>query len=736
MMLTAFLSLLAVQSKPITMELRGCRLEAMATELSKEFGEPVYTPPYMKNTAITIRVTNVTAEELRGKIAQVLNAEWLHDKTGWRLSQSATQKRDEEQLSRKLRYEKVLKQLQKARADAGAMEPFDKKTANELVRELDILSKTNVKDDSISANFWQKIQKVQKRGPSARFATRLLTRITPDLIMGVSDENPRVVYSMRPTPMQQPLKIKFQDLFEQLKDEQSMWAETTRGRTFEGPEASSGGTYWLGGIAENTEPIVSQAANLTISVSGRDEYFAATVSVYDAAGKRLIQEDFLNSYEFEADEEGQPRTEDEVKKLENQAPKLSPEAQEFKDRVTFQASGKRRGTISDALAAKLSRPDLYDPTSYVLTERVWQTAGSSNIVAILPAVYSLYDPSVMLRFQLKRMGKLEEKDGWFLLSPQDAYQSRKREIDRTILTNLSRYVKGADRFTLDDEANLALLIPRHTDTYFYKQWIDINLRNMIPGYNDPDALRIWATLPQNLKNLIREGRPAKAEGEELKTKFGGLPRETQYEISTSVFESGNSYDFQLDYESLYNQDPELGGNEKSQDEIIRLAELVNNGIWGEVTFLLQNGVESQLPFEVKVTHSDVLRFSADPNAKYSSGREMTPEQYGWEKFQFENPAKYPWAQQDYMRVDTSSIQFAHQVTVAMKLKAKEKVQRTWQLTNTRVTDAKVYTLETLPDAIRKKIDEAYKQAQEQSKNDNGYSGFYRQGAKKDIPPTR
>jgi hypothetical protein len=733
--LSAVATIVLLQTQMVSLEVRGSRLDVIADELGKVFGEPVYFPPYMKNMALTIKVKDVPVGELRQKIAFVLNGNWQHESSGWRLSQSSEQKHDEEVYHKKEKLRLAEKAIARAKKNVEAMAPFTKKEAQSLDRDLTNLGNQKISDDwSQSQGFWKKVQETDSKGPIGRFASRMALRITPQMITEVESENPRIVYSTKPTQMQRAFPFKFGDLYQQFVDEQAVWASVANGKNYQGPEASGGGTYGLGDVAQYTTAVESRPSLFTISISGAENYFNAKLNAYDQKGKSLFNANFMSSYQEQENafaEEGE-MTEEQMKEKMKKLPPLSPEAEEFSKLLEY---GGKKKSPSSTLFSKLIQPEKFDPTQYLLTERLWNHAGDRNFVAYLPSANSMWDFPTWNEKFLHQFFKVSKSENWLVLASKDPYRSRKQEFDRQLLGNISRYYARSRFLTLDDEANFIYMLPWAQESSFqYGQWLNVLDPDRQQFGYDTASYRIWATLPESVRKLAWEKRTDNSEDQKATLTFGELPEAAKLEIYRALFKDRNDDNYlQIDYQELTGPSGEWTA--KVAEEQNELSNLVyGGGLLTEMTSTFGNGVPAQTPIKITVNQQQTLSADGEEGSKYQFVRTIDPDQLGQQMFQKEHPDKYPWVQQDYYNFDKNSLRIVHQINVTVSLGVRKAVTKQWSVGKARTLDPKRYSVDSLPETIREKVKKGYQSAKEQDKHYQS-GGYSRPQRNTNIPPS-
>jgi hypothetical protein len=279
-----------------------------------------------------------------------------------------------------------------------------------------------------------------------------------------------------------------------------------------------------------------------------------------------------------------------------------------------------------------------------------------------------------------------------------------------------RSARTKDCDTIEDQATFAAKLPEdEMSGYTVRSMVDAVRPYPLPMYNDHHSLRLYAYIDAGERRTILTG--GKVPLQKLGDKFAR-------ELYKSIFwEDWSNWD--VDYESFQNKDGSMSKEfEKIQSQIY-------GGILGEPTNMLPNGLSGEMLVSGTESSSEVLLADPATDSRYQGTRQLDANQIGQQLFQEKFPAKYPWVNQSYSKFDKNAIRIVSQRTLSFKVQVRKGISKDFDLTEMHVTDPKVYTLDTLPEAIKKKIQEGYKQAEESDKH---YQAFPRQGGSPPPPP--
>ena len=713
--------LLSVHQAPkVSLDLRGVRMENAAPIIAKSLGMNwLDVGATLKNEVVLVRAKDVDPEILKAKIAKVLNGAWERQNDGWALIQSPEQKSAERKIYDKERYKFFSGIVDRAKKKLAGLKPFDEENCKQILKDLKVLSTTKSSREDFGNKIWRRISKIDEQSPMSRFANRAAMRITPEVWLKLTEQNPRVVFCTRPNSMQQDFPIRIDDLIGMAMEEQSQWSSFASGEPLQGPSAGpddESGNYSLGNLNDHRAPFKSTdfyMVSMTIELASQSIEFNA----YDAKGKSTFSTS-VNAYgDDELGVDFDYKTE--IEKLKKRIVKVTGEAAEYLDLVSpmsqFGGRREKKKAISPALLAKLLQPEKIDPLSISAPDIYLPSIETPNVVMVMNdfqrvARFVEFKDERFMRFS---PANIEDKDGWFLLSSPNPIAGRKAMPDRQKLGNMLRFMNANKRpLTIEEQASFALQLPWEVDySWAYKSHLEALDTTSIESYNGKAALRIYGSLTSGQVNQAKKGG----------VPLGSLSNEAKIEIFRSLFYSQK-------YESRVEMD--WGGQQEMTPEQSKnfqeLQNLMYGGIYEEKTFVLPKGLTNELLLTIEDSTTSTLYCgrpdSPDGEMYGGEGRAMSASGLGDYLFKCTNPQRYRWeVQQPYMKVDETNIRLASQRRMTMKLKLSKLMFISWSLSQTLITDPTVYTSKTLPQILLDEVKKGYAQAE---KNDKEYGQYY------------
>ena len=710
------------QSQLISFEVPSTRLENLAPMLSKVLGEPIVIGTPLLNDTITISVKDVTKAELMKMIAQVANATWSKKESFLLFEQSSDQIRAEQAYAQSEKLRRVTMGIENAKKRVAKMIAFDENEAKAVKREIDAIAQTKPRggEGEYDEQYYGRINRLDARGPYARFVKRLVTRLNPQMAMQVSKNNRRVVFSNNPTGVQQRLNIKLDDLWAQLVNEQAVWSDVTKGA----PIRSSRDTEYISYGFSRLASTVTQASpriptiHIKFSTEALEQYLNAQISIYDAKGRQITSDYLSLDGEPEQDSEEAIKATEDAKKKPKDKLVLGPEAEEYRKFLVERRGGKR-GPIPKTLLEKLLNPEKFEANGQYQLENYRSFAGTKNLIVYNLGNFGDYMEQVdfLRNPYYRRVMDIEDSDKWFTLNLKDRLATRTMAMDPKLIGPMIRLASTRDCASIEEEADFAAKLPDNESMGWMLQERINRVRPYdLPIYNDRAGLRLFAFTDPKLKKLIFSGKSVPLD--QFDSRF-------QREMFKSVFWADWS-NWNFDYSAFQKSDGSYSA------EFNELPSQVWGGILQEPTNMCPDGLTGKMMVKGTETKSEVLLATPEADSQFQQIRQLDPDYLGQLLFQQKNPTKYPWANQPYDRFDRNSLRLVSQRSISLELVVRKGISKSFGLTEMHVTDPKIYTIDTLPEAVKKKVQEGYKQAEE---NDKHYSSNpYGRGSGPPPPP--
>lgn len=469
--------------KRITLDLPATTAKNLMPILQKETGVAFNVTPQTANDVLLISVKDVPLSQLMERIADIDNAEWTKDSTGYRLirSQGLANKYDREYLA--ARAGALANSIAKLKNPPATTAKGGGKTSTEQIGAVMTFDNGNGPQE-------MKLPAAPKLAetPIGRALIRVLSTMNANDLASIS-EGGRVVFATNPTRMQRAL------LGTAVRELQGFAAEHQKyvqSKQQAETEINPAKFIFFGTGAQTSNEIKGgiQKFFLIFERYEDSDDLQVTLQVADNEGNIAASSSALLSGRIENDVK--PLTVDGNEK----AIELSDEAKLHAKLMTQDTSGpqmKFRATAGNnmiftvkgvalgeqmgapvpvkatpELYNKILYPEKYDPLSFAASEFIkgLSQGENSNLVASLPDSILIplsrraatnTRPSDLKNFLMMNLDMtVVSKDGWTTVSPNFSALSRFRRTDRFPLGLLLRGVNGKQSMSLDQAAAFAI----------------------------------------------------------------------------------------------------------------------------------------------------------------------------------------------------------------------------------------------------------------------------------------
>lgn len=378
--------LLASQTdQPFDFACKACSVSKLLTQLDKVAGTHSKAGPSVAHEIVYVRVSHMTAPDLRANLAEVVGGHWEHAGSEDVLTRGAA---DERAIwSAHIAYRRKLVDKALAAAKARLATPFD---ANGLAVGL-AQEPTGLPNDQREARRRYLAEKnLFGRGPMARLLDRLILACDPNDLAAIGPYQ-RHVFRLDATPMQHRISPdKYQAALAAFATEQAAWKEAATHATFRRDEGGSAASDPRSQVDIATDP---GPVSLEISRGEMAGLFMVnlTASVSPFGYRIVTQTVFADpAREFlDASMTPKPPAKDDPDVS------LSPESAMFAERAVGLFKQGSPEPVSDALLKQMLGVESSDPLSWSVSDTLdgYSAAQHVNIVAALPDAaftYSLF----------------------------------------------------------------------------------------------------------------------------------------------------------------------------------------------------------------------------------------------------------------------------------------------------------------------------------------------------------
>lgn len=485
--------------KIVSFEARAERLELLMPKLSKATGLKFRHTPATEDEVLVVSVEGVKVGELMDRIAKVTLGTWKQQKDEWFLHADTKAFEREAANEKSQRIAGIRQEIEKLKAVALAKDfTLDEgKLFLARVQGFRKILQENPEDFATSAEF----SNLSVASPAGRAFVKCLEAIGPDALAEVG-EGEAVVYSSRPNKQQRPLEGA-EPILSSLDTEQAIW---------------SGLVADLRGRAEPTihnDPIDFHGAPLDgpwllVQLSKRDQRSGTKVNmiVMDGQGRARVTYDL----DIQSTNLIQPKTATPGPAMKTFEP--SPLGEKYSD---LTGGGMRTFELAKGeWIEKLSRPDIYDPLSFVATDFLFEYAKQADLqlVACPPGMLMrLFERKQKLTLNKLRDQaeaiyelKLQEDGDWLLGRPISYHKDRLGREDRRAAAKLLQQAVADGYMGIEPYADYLREHPNLVQPYIIRKHVrGLLVQEGSLPFGHPPLFRAYAGLTLGQRTALMAG---------------------------------------------------------------------------------------------------------------------------------------------------------------------------------------------------------------------------------------
>jgi len=667
----------------ITYRTTALNARAVLKDLSKAAGITLTTTPTTADEVLVIRLKNEPLADAMKRIAWAVEGEWKPQGDGFVLGRSADIVREEERRELALSVQMLKEGLDQRRKSLAETQAFSADEAGKLATQVNALVK-RFNPQEQNSTFWRDKDKLQSAGPLGRALSSLAILFDPEELATMPTQS-KVVYSLTPTNAQRPLSPAVGDIIQTYLDEQSVWAEAAARQQIHNPEFN-GTSYSLGDLTTGLEPLTREKfGKMLLSVyrwNGMLPSCQFDLQIADKQGKVVgrASTNIMPSYaKLEGFLTAKPPAD--AKKLDVPA--------EAAAMLKLYRSQRDGSPIFETLRKKLMQPEANDPLGFATGTLLMLCADEKDaqMVVDLPDTmlesYFVDGSKFVPDWYLSRViyPYLEKSPDASGIAFRPLYPASEREhrVNRAALgAFLRRYAQGAPP-SIDEQAAMALSLPRQSENGLPTT---LRMGVMRDQFNAPDEnmLRFYG-------HLDDDGKLAAIKGN---LKLSQLTPGCQEDLGRML----SAQYVNLNYvQTTGNQDPESWNR-------------FYNGIYKEPTEFMPEGFPSSAYLHMTVTNDTVARVPQRYVGQASYGAQtMTPQDMAWQIFATSRTDLFPWMATQGQSVPMNKLQYGSRAQLQFTFQFTPQIMMSQALESLDMGDGRYYTLDELPEAFRKQLNE-------------------------------
>jgi hypothetical protein len=513
----------------IDYETKAKSLDKVLAELSTQTGKTLVANPPMNREIVMLSVHRKPLREVMERLAAVTGSTVETTPKGWKLIVDPRARDAATKRAFDARVDLIAKAQRSLLDRLEKTAPFNAQALTQQTRDYESRYGANM----FEAKAIDAATRLRYASPGHRPLSRLVAGLDPIQLAKIPDEGV-LVFSDQPRKMQFPLGQAARETIRETAREQAGWVDAYRSDgTFEKKRS------WISGDPRaSTEPLDPAKTRLVLRVDGGSYGRLPTFTGYFAEpdGASLV----TMNVSLEADvlpPPSRPRTEPPSFEDEPDI-KLSDEAVAHLRSFSTLTWKLKAGPANGQARQMLLDPVRYEPLGFAVSEALLQTARMKrlDLVACLPddainVLWQFMSPEGTLkRAKPSRLlsvlpATATEKDqGWLTIHPRAVSPRCDRE-------QLAKFLVDVDRdgcVRLDPYADFALAVGEPAQGHLVRNLLDSLLPGATSTIGNPlvSSVRLYGMLPASLRQRARNGDSLR---------IGDLPKEVLAELQTQVF---------------------------------------------------------------------------------------------------------------------------------------------------------------------------------------------------------
>jgi len=496
-------------AKKITIDVPAEPVAKVVAELSRASGIPMEAAMNLKADVVILRVHDLAVSEIQKKLAETIDATWRSENGMYRLTRTDKQTTEQETRERKYRAKQIADEIAKSKAarETAMTAESARKLVNQFVQMRD-------KNPNYAFQPYRDLTSAFAATPSQKAMLTLVSRLDPaDLAMLQPGE--RIVFSDKPTRVQQKFPFDDSDVLSRFGQEQAIWNDAVSAA----PAAAPGGTQVAGDplllhrkIAGSPDRVILMANRSNSMSSVQFRMFLTSGDDVAGYADLWLANDFIR--DMSKNMLSAPRSPGAKIKFSAKTQTMMAMTKGFMTR-----SGAPMPDPTPDQVALLTHPENTDPLALAATDAFDSVADDRhlNLIASIPDEMVSFNflPTITSQTldgfltQAQGMGDLniEQKDGWLTVTPNRPYSARFDRIDRSALGKYLRSIVSNGRATLDAQGEYAFHSPlTDYDTFAFPMGMLLDLNSTQNVDRDWDSLKLWGSLSKDQRDTLVSGK--------------------------------------------------------------------------------------------------------------------------------------------------------------------------------------------------------------------------------------
>jgi len=648
----------------------GKTAKAILAEMSAASGVPLTTTNATEDEILALRLKDVPLSEAMKKIAWAANADWKPHEGGFQLVREAATakaeaKREFDALTRTVR-DSIAEQAKPLFQTPTFGEPEAEKLATDLAQFF-----KSMNPDSIQSAA-EIFAKYKPAVPLGRMLARILTTLDP-ADLASTPLGLRVVYALDPHPTQRPLSSTATLAVEQYFDEQAAWAVAAKRHGIANP-TKNGTTFAFDDITGHLEPIdrttVGRVFVSVLRSNMESKGVLVDLKILDKQGHEVASANTTLGFDFQNVLHDVIRPPAGGKAFDTPA--------EARQALDFIKSRGHPRPGYEAVQAKFAQPEKYEPLSLGAGAMFLASADALD----LPMVVDLHDsslemyskdrekfvPEQFLKGALYSDFEQEASSNWIAFRPSQATFEREHRASRTAVRDFLRKSAGFTPSSLEAQAEATLQLPRSCENLLAGA-----IRRALTNGDafDDRIFRFYGHMSPELRQQCARGS----------VRLVDLPDHCLEDLRYLVFGGEPSF-------LAYSHD----------GQAVRPV---------EATESLPNALPPQGILHANISNAAIVQMENEGEiAGISWPKNLDAIMLGYLRFVRSRPELFPPSGEDHSGY-LSHLRFGSREKIDFRFDLGVELNLIAEIHGIDLSDAQVYTLDTLPEAFRKEVQKQF-----------------------------
>lgn len=440
----------------ITLKISCERLEIAASKIGSAIGIPnLKVSRKLKDTVVYISLKETSRKEFDSQLSEVLNATVIEKNGQYWIDQTPQQEIAEQKAYADARDDQIEKVLRTFRERNQSLGDFDDKKAKKINQQLKDQFLKVLKDENSNRDpaTMMSLQKLTNETPHGRLVSRIMSSFKVEDFKSLNLDQPTIVFSSNPNPLQKPINIDWKKISNQWEEENTIWTTHNPAQKPDSKPVKQAGTYFIGpfpmsyaidndgsmsSLVLGNGTVGKEIISRVVLSAHYGQTFFLDLLIFDQSNRLIIRDRFLDW------------SSPELPKVESK-----PEEPLKDDFLKFLTTSKtdqdNRKLLTAEITDQLLQPETIDPLSISYPKLIKRYVGDKNAFMIASDTF-LFDQKFSTAFQQRAIPYIfKETDQWVTFYPKDRISHRSQQADRSLIgKHFRKEIKRSKSRTIED----------------------------------------------------------------------------------------------------------------------------------------------------------------------------------------------------------------------------------------------------------------------------------------------